>query len=266
MLQTQPTPARVPEQTPTIEELRLDVAWEARRNVAYRIGCRVCGKFVRRLGGKDGHLWLVHQMSTRDYHIAFPGARLFDFACIARQHNQDAQELMAAFAANYFKPEEILDGRKDMKWETGHKIGDAVMCRECGRRVRAELSVHLRLKHRMILAEYEAKWPGVPTRSDARRRQGVEWWKNNPVKAIAKNKTNNARKKLRVLPAGLSERPKTWQLIVPVLVADRVAGGHISNQEVCKMFGFKISKETMNDIRRYCAVPGPRGRPKKSCK
>jgi predicted transcriptional regulator len=199
----QPSPAHA------VEELRLDVAWEARHGIADRIGCRECAKFVRRLGGKDGHLWLVHQMTSPEYRAIYPGARLFSFADIASNHNRNVMELMANFAADYFLPKEIIEGRTDMEWERSHNIADAVMCRECGRRVRAELSVHLKLKHKMGLAEYRSNWPAAPTRSDVRRKQGVNWWANHPEEARGKNKRNNDRKRIELhsLRALAAEKP-----------------------------------------------------------
>jgi transposase len=64
----------------------------------------------------------------------------------------------------------------------------------------------------------------------------------------------------RSLPADLADLPDTWQKIIPELIADRVAGGNISNKEVLAMLHIKASKTTMNSIRKHCGVPGPQGR------
>ena len=92
------------------------------------------------------------------------------------------------------------------------------------------------------------------------------WKAAHPDELREQDKKQWKRKKSRMLPSDLSSKPNSWQKIVPVLVADRAAGGKMSNQQAMSMFGLKISKETMNDMRRYCEVPGPRGRPAKMCK
>jgi hypothetical protein len=102
------------------------------------------------------------------------------------------------------------------------------------------------------------------TKQAERTEYARKWRKDNPERAQTLSDRGHAKLKLRLLPRDLPKKPKTWQQIVPVLVADHAAGGNISNHGVCGMFGLKVSKETMNDIRRYCHIPGPKGRPQKS--
>jgi hypothetical protein len=72
-----------------------------------------------------------------------------------------------------------------------------------------------------------------------------------------------ARTARRTLPADLRTKPAIYLKIVPVLIADRAAGGNISNKQVLDMFGLSASTTTMRRIRKYCGVPGTRGAPRK---
>jgi hypothetical protein len=181
----------------TVEELRLDVAWEARHHMPDHIGCRICGEFSTwRISGNDGHLWVVHQITTSEYRAAYPGARLFSFTCIAsKKERLDVQEWMAREADDHLTPEAANECRADMQWEKHHKITDAVICRECCQKIRQDLAAHIKRRHQMRLAEYRNKWKGAPTRSDAKRTRDVEWWAKHPEEAIAKNAKQNQRKK-----------------------------------------------------------------------
>jgi hypothetical protein len=70
-----------------------------------------------------------------------------------------------------------------------------------------------------------------------------------------------------MLPADLGSKSQNWQRIVPVLIADRAAGGKISNHQIRAMFGLKLSQmsqETLRRMRDYCGVRGPIGRPAKT--
>ena len=69
--------ARLPYVTPEqLEACRLDPAWEARQGMANCVVCRECGAKLRSpLGGREGHLWRLHEMTLRAYRAAYPGAR-----------------------------------------------------------------------------------------------------------------------------------------------------------------------------------------------
>ena len=59
-----------------LEACRLDPAWETRQRMANCVVCRECGaKLHTPLGGNNGHLWRLHQMTVRVYRAAYPGAR-----------------------------------------------------------------------------------------------------------------------------------------------------------------------------------------------
>jgi len=72
--------------------------------------------------------------------------------------------------------------------------------------------------------------------------------------------------KKRALPADLGSKAETWQKTVPILVAYQLMGKTLTNSEALKLAGVKVqvSKQTMNRMRDYCDVPGPKGRPRKS--
>jgi hypothetical protein len=170
-----PTPAHVPEQTPTIEELRLDVALEARRGIADLVGCRVCGDFVKTPLGqkKTGHLAVHHpEMTVHEYKAAYPCARLCSFVYIANANAKSGrgstgvQELMANFAAKCANGKELTECRLDMKWEENHAIKDFVVCRRCGFKA-PQLrggTGHLGL-HGWTVEDYLREYPGAPRQS-----------------------------------------------------------------------------------------------------
>jgi hypothetical protein len=78
------------------------------------------------------------------------------------------------------------------------------------------------------------------------------------------NKAAWSERKARTLPADLSKQPELYRRLVPVLIADRAAGGHISNDELRTMFNIKTTDRHITRIRDYCGVPGPKGRPAKN--
>ena len=61
--------ARLPYVTPEqLVACRLDLAWEARQGMANCVVCRECGaKLQSPLGGNEGHLWRLHEMTVRAY-------------------------------------------------------------------------------------------------------------------------------------------------------------------------------------------------------
>lgn len=59
-----------------LDACRLDPAWEARQGMANCVVCRECGAKLRApLGGRESHLWRLHEMTLRAYRAAYPGAR-----------------------------------------------------------------------------------------------------------------------------------------------------------------------------------------------
>src|SRR5262249_12532756 len=90
-----------------LEACRLDPAWEARRGIANRVVCKICGVLVCVLGSKNGHLRLVHHISVSDYLASYPGARLQSFERSYVPSIYDTQGKMARFASGHVTPEEL---------------------------------------------------------------------------------------------------------------------------------------------------------------
>ena len=72
--------------------------------------------------------------------------------------------------------------------------------------------------------------------------------------------------KKRALPADLGSKPETWRKTVPILMVYQFMGKTLTNSEALKLAGVKVqvSKQTMNRMRDYCNVPGPKGRPRRT--
>jgi len=86
-----PTPAHIPEQTPTVEELRLDVAWEARHGIADRIYCRLCAALLVSLYDHiPRHGWTIER-----YQAEYPSAPLRSVEYRNRQTQSEAARLKA---------------------------------------------------------------------------------------------------------------------------------------------------------------------------
>jgi hypothetical protein len=148
--------------SPTLEELRLDVAWEARRGITDRIACRVCGAFVTvPLGGPSGHLQ-THKMSSREYLKSFPAARLQTFNLAVHGKSYGAAESMANFAAMYVTGKELIEARSDVEWEIRQGL-DASVCRGCGVKSKY-LCTHVK-QHGWNLPTYRALFPAAPYES-----------------------------------------------------------------------------------------------------
>ena len=172
---------------PTPEELRLDVAWEARRGIANFIGCRECGDFLKTplSQAKGGHIAVKHpHLSVEKYQELYPFARLMSLSQSAQSHGNSVEEFVKNFADAYFTPAEIAEGRLDGGWEVRNGISPA-MCRLCGRKIRSHqgLLPHLRHQHpHTSLQEYLTRWPGVPRGGNAAR------IRNNDLRNQARNR------------------------------------------------------------------------------
>jgi hypothetical protein len=215
---------------PTVEELRADVAWEARHKIADHVGCRVCGVFPKT------PLWQrhlrEHQMTLAEYHAAYPGARLWSFTYTADANaksgegSSDVQELMANFADLYFTPEQISEGRRDAKWEKRNGgITDVVMCRICGRKIRGWFPTHLELMHQQLtINEYLTKWPNAPTKSDATITRHAETSK----RTWRRNRGELQRLRATALPDDWPTKPTDWVFIGLILLQR----AYTSNEEL----------------------------------
>jgi predicted transcriptional regulator len=173
---------------PTLEELRLDYAWEARRGIGEFIACRHCGMF-RKTPLWQRHL-AEHKLTVAAYKALYPGVRLISFAYIADRNaatgrgSTDVKELMAKCADAYFGPKEILEGRADPKWEE-RKGFDLKMCRSCGRKV-GRLAPHLAQVHKQTTDEYLIQWPNAPLMSDTERAAAQEYARESRLNVQAK--------------------------------------------------------------------------------
>ena len=227
-----------------------DPAWEAREEMRDSTACRECFRFYKG-GGLYAHVKTQH-MHINEYRKIHPGARLFSFQFVARDTGRDCQELMREFATSYATPEERTKAATDREYYDKNEIKKYRICcvERCGLKA-ADLGHHIRNVHGMSTQDYWVQVGLLPITA---------------VAVLERSREKDAKRNARTLPADLSSKPQTYQKIVPVLIADRAAGGHISNREVCAMFGITVGKQTMNDIRNYCGVPGPIGRPQKSCK
>jgi hypothetical protein len=164
-----------------LEELRLDVAWEARQGIADYIACRECGLF-RKTPLWQPHLKNTHKLTVASYRALYPGARLISFAYIANLNAEsgrgstDVRRLMANFADAYFTGEQLTAGRADAKWEKDNGVIDAVMCRICGLKIRGLFRPHLNNVHKQTtLDQYLTIWPNAPTiGSDIKRSRMTE--------------------------------------------------------------------------------------------
>ena len=263
----------------------LDPAWEARQALAAslrpidvplsqnlfefyttRVLCRECFRFVCAISSNGEHSHLrkhFPDLSTNKervdaYEKKHPGARLFSIAKSAEQSRRqgrdgDVRRFAEDFASAYASASELIEWRKDHEWEE-HRGVDFVGCRECGLKLAPNTGVYLHIRlHGFYVESYRAKYPKAPLSSANLRERG---------------RINSAKQRSRLLarslPGDLKSQRELWRMIVPVLIADRAAGGNISNDEIRAMFGIKISQETMRRMRRYCGVRGPSHRPAKT--
>jgi hypothetical protein len=190
---------------PTPEELRLDIAWEARHSIANFVGCRHCGDFFK-TPLRQNHLKKIG-MTADEYHSAYPGARLWSFAYAAAANAKSGvgsagiQELMTNFAELYVAADQLIECRKDTGWGKSHNF---VVCRMCGRKVHGWLPTHLQLKHqKMTIDEYLTIWPNAPTQSEFMRTRHAETskrtWRRN------KQQVEDAK---RILAQQAQQKPK----------------------------------------------------------
>ena len=164
-----------------LEEMRLDVAWEARpenRGIvpANRIVCRECGELLHDISGKHSHIRLKHHWEMDEYKSKYPGARLKTFARSEEQNRREggtktAEDLMDEFAAMYVTGKELVECHADPQWEKHHGFTAFIVCRVCGLKSKnalynkAGLRHHHHLKqHGLTSDAYLARFPGCELR------------------------------------------------------------------------------------------------------
>jgi hypothetical protein len=255
-----------------IREVRRDPAYEARKQIADRFMCRICGFWANGDLSPD-HLALLHidkakaiakwesKGLAKEYNLLWPGAptsthlrradKLNKWLRSKGKPEKTVEQVMKEYADSFVLPEELAAYRQDPK---STPAAEFAVCLVCGQKCKWELPRHVNDEHPDIGMEgHRRLYPAAPEKSLDERRA---------TKVIQDRHIEN--RNARLLPPHLASKPDTWQKIVPVLIADRAVGGNISNPEVREMFGLQISTETMNDIRRYCGIPGPKGRPRKN--
>jgi hypothetical protein len=147
-----------------------------------RIVCRECGALLKSSNSgmakkHTGHLWRRHRMTLKEYKLAHPGAPLYTLQLNAVRSRSNVKDLISKRVNAFLTPEELAACRKSPSWERDRGL-DVVVCRVCGRKLKANLcggDYHLS-QHGLNLKEYRAKYPNAPWRTaatTARHRQGM---------------------------------------------------------------------------------------------
>jgi hypothetical protein len=217
-----------------------DPAYEARNHIADLIFCRLCGAGMK--FALWGHLNSHHPtVSTKEYCLQFPGARLQSFKYVHKRISQQASKglrklrtlvgLMDKFAASHLTPAELKECRSDAEWEKEHALRDEVVCRVCGFKAKCGLSPHPKT-HELNLHDYLSRFPGAPTVSIDRQEKNKNYGRDKLAEL-----DRLQRKAWR--PTDWDDAPADWRTLGGELLSRE---GHTPNEDLAAKFQTQFSR------------------------